>query len=165
MTSTVGIAFIQVEFIGAGALAIGDIRLFRSKRYRIYFREEFLGETRGCLWVVQVLLWLWLGIILGLRDWDTHRRWFRLLTMSCTARAVSETLLLRRIGVRGIGMAAGMSGFTLSTGVMGRRTVSLLALSALVLRLACAEGGREWAKWGRGLRTSGSPTGSLTTWS
>jgi len=56
MTSTVGIAFIQVEFIGAGALAIGDIRLFRSKRYRIYFREEFLGETRGCLWVVQALL-------------------------------------------------------------------------------------------------------------
>jgi len=38
-----------------------------------------------------------------------------------------------------------MSGFTLSTGVMGRRIASLLALSALVLRLACTEGAEsEW---------------------
>lgn len=55
--------------------------------------------------------------------------------MSCTARAVSETLLRRRIGVRGMGTAAGTSGLTVSTGVTGRRVTWLLALSTFVLRL------------------------------
>lgn len=59
--------------------------------------------------------------------------------MSCTARAVSETLLRRRIGVRGMGTAAGTSGLTLSTGVTGRRVTWLLALSTLVLRLEGSE--------------------------
>lgn len=55
--------------------------------------------------------------------------------MSCTARAVSETLLRKRMGVRGMGTAAGISGLTLSTGVTGRRNGSLPDLSTLLPRL------------------------------